>query len=200
MKEKRVGTWFLVVAACCLAGGWVVAQGDPSATDMDAQMAEMMKYATPNEHHEHLARLVGKWKSEGKLWMQPGAPPTLTSGTTENTMILGGRFLLSELTADFMGRPMSGFGLDGYDVYADKHVGIWTDSMGTMIMTLEGECSENGKTRTMISEFDDPMSGQRMKMKMKITHESDDRHVMEGWFLGVGDEPFKCMEFVYTRL
>lgn len=169
------------------------------APDVDEMMAKMMELATPGEHHSHLAQMEGTWKAHGKFWMQPGAPPTESVGTMKNSMTLGGRFLRQEFEGEFMGRPFTGFGIEGYDRGEGEHVAVWMDSMGTMMMVSHGRCSDGGKVRTLVSEFKDPATGVDTKMKFVTTVHGPDKHVMEAYTVLPDMEPMKTMEITYTR-
>lgn len=164
---------------------------------MDDQMAAWMKYAQPTEQHEFLKRLAGSWKGSGKFWMQPDQPPMETGGTSENRMVLGGRFLESRYTSEMMGQPFEGMALDGYDILNGKYVGVWLDSMGTMMLQFEGTVS--GNTREMFAGYTNPMDGKPTRMKGVTTILDENTHRYEGWNEGPDGEFFKTMEIVYTR-
>ncbi|MFQ5670045.1 MAG: DUF1579 domain-containing protein [Acidobacteriota bacterium] len=182
---------------CAGSAGFVLAQ-EP-AHEMDEAMARVMKYAQPGEHHQHLARQAGTWKAQGTFWMQPGAPPVQSTGTAKNSLILGGRFLMTEYSGDFMSQPFQGIGLEGYDIDQDKNVGVWADSMGTMMMSFEGHCTEGGKVRTMTSQFKDPATGQMTSMKAVTSIQGPDKHTYTAWMGPNAEEMKKVMEIVYTR-
>ncbi|HXV77566.1 MAG TPA: DUF1579 domain-containing protein [Candidatus Polarisedimenticolaceae bacterium] len=166
---------------------------------MDETMAAWMQYAQPGEHHRFLRKLAGSWETRAKLWMQPGAPPVESSGSTVNELIMGGRFLRSDYSATFMDRPFQGMGLDGFDNQKRRYVGLWIDTMGTMMLTFEGEADPDGATRTMFADFVDAVTGKPSKMKGVTTIVSDDEHRYESWVEGAEGETFKTMEIVFTR-
>jgi hypothetical protein len=179
-----------------LAGATAQESGQPG---MPEDMAEMMKLAQPGEHHEHMAKLAGKWNSKGKLWMQPGAEPIVSEGTVEVTSILGGRWMKSDFAGDFMGLPFTGLGLDGYDNLSQKHIGVWIDSMGTMMMTFEGTCQDSGRVTTTRSEFVDPATGTAMTMKAVTTIIDDSSWKFDSYMSASDGQEFKSMEILYTR-
>lgn len=127
-----------------------------------AAWAEMMK---PTPHHENLAKMAGDWNIHSKISMDPTAPPTESDGTSHMKVVANGLFLQESVVAPMMGMPWTGFGVFGFDKGKNKHVGIWYDSAGTMIMNLEGECTDNCAQVTLTSTFIDPMSGQPATMK-----------------------------------
>ena len=60
---------------------------------------------------------AGTWDTTMKLWMEPGAEPMVSTGTSTNTMILGGRQLKMEYSGTFMDMPFMGIGFTGFDTF-----------------------------------------------------------------------------------
>ena len=83
-------------------------------------------------------------------------------------------------------------------VAQQKHVGLWMDTAGTMMLHLTGECSNRGKVVTMNSEFLNPM-GEMETMKAVTTVVSKNEYRWEAWQKGPDGESFKSMEIIYTR-
>ena len=81
------------------------------------------------------------------MWCDPdpNAPPMETSGSTETEMILGGRFLVDHTTGEFNGQKFEGMGISGYDNIKQKYISVWLDTMGTGMMTAEGQADAKGK-------------------------------------------------------
>ena len=131
--------------------GQVLAEDKKSEKHMDPQaMMEMYKkLAMPGEPHKLFASLAGSWTTNSKEWMEPGKPPTESTGTAELKMLLDGRFLYQEFTGKMMGHPFSGIGIDAYDNITKKYVTAWMDTMGTGIFIMEGTASADGKTITL---------------------------------------------------
>src|SRR3989338_2792101 len=109
-------------------------------------MANMEAYTTPNEHHDVLKTLEGNWQAEVKFWMDPAQEPQTSTGTSNATMIFGGRFLEQTYTGMMMDQPFEGRGILGYDNIQKEFQGIWIDSMGTGIMKSTGQYDEATKT------------------------------------------------------
>jgi hypothetical protein len=61
--------------------------------DQQAMMEVWKKLATPGEPHKLFASLAGSWTTTAREWMEPGKPPTESTGTAEMKMLLDGRFL-----------------------------------------------------------------------------------------------------------
>ncbi len=166
---------------------------------MDDQMAAWMKYAQPGDAHNYLKSMEGSWKAAGKFWMKPGEPPVEAPGVATNTLILDGRFLQTTYEGDFGGMPFHGMGLDGYDNLNEKYVGIWTDTMSTMMIVFSGSLDSSGKIREMFAEYTSAMTGKPTKSKGVTTVVSENEHRYEGWHMGDDGEWTKAIEIVYTR-
>jgi hypothetical protein len=161
------------------------------------EMAAWLKYANPAENHEFLKKLAGEWDCKTKFWMQPGAPPQESSGTSSQKMILGGRFLQGSYTGEMMDQPFQGMSIDGYDNHTGKYFGLWMDTMGTKAMVFYGTC--DGNVREMICDYDDPFTNRATQMKGVTKIVSENEFVYEGWNKGPDGEFLKQMEVVYTR-
>src|SRR5574341_1027077 len=89
------------------------------------------KAGTPGEPHKLLAKLEGNWTTRSRGWLEPDKPPTESTGTCEQRMILGGHYLRQEYGGDMMGQPFTGICLMGYNNQTKKYESIWLDSMST---------------------------------------------------------------------
>ena len=168
----------------------------PSPEEMEA----MMKLLQPGEHHEYMAQLVGEWATVAKMWQAPGAPPSESEGTTEIVALMDGRYFQATYEGSFMGMPFKGMGIDGYDNVKKKHVGAWIDTFGTGIMYYEGTCSDDHKVVTTHAEVDDPMSGQKVKMRQVTTMIDKDHWKYEAFAESpAGEGEMQMMEITYTR-
>ncbi len=127
--------------------------------DMQAMMEVYEKLGTPGAPHKALAGLAGSWTTRTRAWMEPDKPPMEGTGTCEQKMLLGGRYLQQEYTGEMMGSPFTGINVIGYDNHTKKYVSTWIDSMSTGIYYFEGTASANGKVITQKSSYDDPARG-----------------------------------------
>jgi len=118
--------------------------------DQQAMMELYKQLGTPGEPHKLFASLAGSWTTTTKEWMEPGKPPTESTGSAEMKMLLDGRFLYQEYNAQMMGQPFSGIGIDAYDNLRKRYVTAWIDTMGTSIFLMEGTASADGKTITLL--------------------------------------------------
>ena len=166
--------------------------------DMQAVMETYAKLATPGEPHKLFATLAGSWTTTTKEWMEPGKPPTESTGTAEMKMLLDGRFLYQEFTSQMMGQPFSGIGIDGYDNLRKRYVTTWIDTMGTGIFQMEGTASADGKTITLKGQHAEPGGGQMTHRAIwKIADSNTQTFDMYGTHKH-GKE-MKMLEIAYTR-
>lgn len=168
----------------------------PSQEEM---MKAWMEVATPGEAHKKLEPMVGTFEAKVKSTMDPSKPPEESTGTSENTWVLGGRFIEQKVTGSMMGQPFNGLGYSGYDNYKKKYVGTWMDSMGTMIMMMEGTMDSTGKTMTASGKMDDIMMKKTVTVTSKTTVQDNDHHTYEMWCPGPDGKMMKMLEIHYTR-
>lgn len=187
-----------LLSLCVFFALSLAAQEQPQ--DFEQQMKEYMeKYATPAEHHQHLAKLVGRWTTRTTFWAAPGAPPQESAGTAEHHMALDGRFLLTSYKGDFMGTPFEGMGMAGYDRYKKKYVETWVDNMGTMILVSEGTCDGTGQQRSVTANFTDPMTGVDTTFRSVYRIIDENNYILElHTSLPDGGE-FQLFEIAHTR-
>jgi len=194
-------THFTVTGLCLvLTVSVAMAKDKKPEKQMDPQaMMEMyQKLATPGEPHKLFASLAGTWTTKTKEWMEPGKPPTESTGTAEMKMLLDGRFLQQEFTSQMMGQPFSGIGIDGYDNLRKRYVTTWIDTMGTGIFQMEGTASADGKTITLKGRHDEPGGGQMTHRAVwKIVDGNTQTFDMYGTHKH-GKE-MKMLEIAYTR-
>ncbi len=168
------------------------------AMDPQAMMELWKQAATPSEPHKLFATLVGSWTTQTKEWMEPGKPPTESTGTAEMKILLDGRFLYQEYNGQMMGQPFNGIGIDAYDNMTKKYVTAWMDTMGTGIFLMEGTASPDGRTITLRGSHPEPGGG-------KMTHRAvwkiidDNNQVFEMYGAHGKEKETKNLAIIYTR-
>jgi hypothetical protein len=166
--------------------------------DEKAMMELWKQAATPSEPHKLFAGLAGSWTTTTKEWMEPGKPPTESTGTAEMKMLLDGRFLYQEFTGNMMGQPFSGVGIDAYDNMTKKYMTAWMDTMGTGIFMMEGTAGADGKTITLKGSHPEPGGG-------KMTHRAvwkivdNNTHTFDMYGTHHGGKEAKVLEISYNR-
>ena len=192
---------FAVAGLCLvLTVSVAMAKDKKSEKQMDPQsMMELyMQLATPGEPHKLFASLAGSWTTTTKEWMEPGKPPTESTGSADMKMLLDGRFLYQEFNSQMMGQPFSGIGIDAYDNLRKRYVTVWLDTMGTGIFLMEGTASTDGKTITLKGQHGEPGGGQMTHRAIwKIVDNNTQTFDMFGTH-GHGKE-MKMLEITYSR-
>ena len=174
--------------------GGAAPAGGPTPEEMEA----MMKAATPGEPHKKLTTLSGDWTCKGKMWMDPKAPPTESVGGAKGRMIYDGRYLVQDITGDFMGMPFEGMSIVGYDNTTKEYVGAFVCNMATGIMVSKGKESPDG-TITFTGECVNPM-GQKESFREVMTFKDKDT-VESVMYMKTPKFPeeVKSMEWTYSR-
>ena len=192
---------FTLTGLCVVLMASVAVATDKKAEkpmDPQAMMEVYAKLAQPGEPHKLFASLAGSWTTKTKEWMEPGKPPTESTGTAEMKMLLDGRFLQQEFTGQMMGQPFSGIGIDAYDNLRKKYVTAWIDTMGTGIFMMEGTASADGKTITLKGQHAEPGGGYMTHRAIwKIVDSNTQTFDMYG--AHHGGKEMKMLEIMYTR-
>ncbi len=209
MKTRMFVGGCLVGATVALAAGATLSQDHakqaPGGPEMDpaAMMDAYMKMVQPGEMHKRLASHAGTWNTEMKMWMDPNAPPSVSHGKSRIESVLDGRFIQenADFVIDMMGQemPMQGIGMTGYDNVRQQFVGSWCDSLGTHLLTMQGNFDQAGKVLTMYGTMDEALLGVYGRMVRYQTHFIDhDTFRFEMYDLHAGED-FKVMEITYRR-
>ena len=190
----------VICAALLLLASPVIAKEKKHNKQMDpeAMMEVWKKLGTPGEPHKLFGTLAGSWTTTTKEWMEPGKPPTESTGTADMKMLLDGRFLYQEYNSQMMGQPFSGVGIDGYDNMTKKYVTAWIDTMGTGIFFMDGTASADGKTITLKGQHPVPGGGQ-MKHRAIWKIVDNNSQTFEMYGTHPGQKEMKFLEIVYTR-
>jgi len=174
--------------------------GEQAGGDDAAMTAEFMKLTSPGEHHKKLQPFVGSWKTVTKWRMAEESPWMTSEGASIFKWVLGGRFLVENITGQAMGMPFQGLSHVGYDNFRKEYVGTWMDSLGTAVITYRGSADASGKVFTYRGTMDEPMTGKKdvpYKIVNRVVNEN--KVVMEMWMPGPDGKEFQNMEIAYTR-
>jgi len=170
----------------------------PTEEEMMKRWQESM---TPGAQHKMLEESVGTWDAEVKMWMNgPSGEPMVSKGTSEQKMILGGRYLQQDFTGEMMGQSFTGTGFTGYDNFKKKYVSFWIDNMSTGMSTMDGALDKDGKSVTMWGKMDEPATGQKDKKVKYVTRFVDkDTQVFETYDVTSFGDKKPIMEITYKR-
>ncbi|MBC8173642.1 MAG: DUF1579 family protein [Chitinophagales bacterium] len=158
-----------------------------SQTQADqAEMKRMLEAMTPNDNHTILAGMAGDWNYTWEMIM-PGSPLMESKGEFKNTMILGGRFLQMENTSEgFMGMPLNGLSIFGYDNRSKKFTIYGVDSWGTYSVYAEGDYDPSTQTFTLFGEDHDPRINKTQQFQ--FVYKMIDANTMESEVLFADEE------------
>ena len=208
MKKNKTLIILTALALVLFAGSFVAAQEKAEAPEKTEEascpsgmtpemMAKWAEMAAPNENHKALEGMVGSWAATTKWWATPDGEPMVSSGTSVNSSVLGGRYVKMVYNGDMMGQPFEGLGYVGYDNYKQKYIHLWMDSMSTMMLMSEGTMADGVCTYT--GEFDDVITGKKTTMRQVVTVTDDDHHMMEMFGPAPDGKEFRMMEIKYVR-
>jgi len=180
--------------------------GQPNMQEMMKQMMEMSKL---NENHKVLTDLDGNWNYIIKFWMNPdpNAPPQQSKGTATRKSVMGGRFVVMDVSGKMQmpgedgkmkDMQFKGMGVEGYDNVKKKFVASWIDNMGTGIQFSDGTYDPATKTLTYTSEME-PVPGMKMPVR-EVIKVADNNHMALEWYENHGGQEKKTMEINYTRV
>jgi hypothetical protein len=165
--------------------------------DMAAMMEAWQKAGQPGMHHKHLAKLVGSWEGETKMWMDPSGEPMVTPATIEYKMIMDGRYLMEMISSEFMGQPFMGHGLYAFNNVTGKVQAIWIDNTATGIYSYEGTINESGDEIVLKGKYIDPLTKESKTGRSVMRLSADVLHVVS--YETSGSEEWKMMEITGKR-
>jgi hypothetical protein len=174
------------------------AGGKTEAKEEEKEMPEM---DPPGENHKVLARFVGKWQLDMKMWMGPEA--TEHSVEAEWTSEMGGRFVRQQYEMADGTMDHKGILWMGYDNMRKKFREMQLMSISTMMNVYEGDYDAESKKLTLSTTW--PMTWQGQTMEYTTNHiyhfESDDRikFTVMSKVKGSDGDFKKEVEGVYTR-
>ncbi len=180
-----------------------VASATTNAPEPELDSATMMKnwqsYMTPGEAHKMMASMNGEWTGDITMWMAPDAPPTKSTGTAVNKMIMGGRYQQSTHTGSWDGMPFEGQSTLAFDNAKQTYISTWIDNMGTGIMIMEGKYDSTTKVMNLKGKMVDPTSGKELNVRETFRVIDDNTHLMEMFCDTRDGKEYKNMEIKYTR-
>lgn len=165
------------------------------------QMAEAMKLGQPSDAHKKLGAFEGRWNYVGKFWMDPAKKPVVMKGTSENTWILGGRFLQAKATGEAVnGMPaFEGMGLTGYDNVKQQYTSNWYDNMSTGTMTATASFDDKSKTLNEKGSYFCPMEKTEKNYRAVWKVKGKDTYQYASYMTDAKGKEVKTMEIEYRR-
>ncbi|MEZ4846657.1 MAG: DUF1579 domain-containing protein [Bdellovibrionota bacterium] len=166
------------------------------------QMEEAMKLGAPSDAHKKLSAFEGKWTYTGKFWMDPKQKkPEMMTGTSENTWVLGGRYLkakaMGEASKDWP--AFEGIGFTGYDNVKQEYTSIWMDNMTTSAMTATASFDDKAKTLTEKGTYHCPMKKSEQTYRSIWKVKGKDAYQYVSYMQDDNGKEYKAMEIEYRR-
>ena len=200
MKHSRriAGLVVACAVAAAVAGAAEPQKQEPKAkgTSQKGDPPEMAP-PRPVPQHQELAKRVGTWDAVVESYMEPGAPPQASRGSETNTMDSSGLWLLTEFKGQMMDQPFEGHGITGFDTAKNKYVGVWADSYGTHMMTMEGTGDASGRI-TMLGESPG-MDGKMERLKIVTEPKGDGAYTMTMTRRGPDGKDVPGVRITYTK-
>jgi len=203
MKRPTYLVGTVALCATILVSAGLLAQDHPQgdmSPEQQAMMKAWMEYSTPGEHHQQLAKKVGEWQIEGKMWHAPNTEPELFDGTSHIKAIMDGRYFLEKIDgSEFMGMPFEGRSVSGYDNLTQTYFVYFFDNMGTGVSQYTGTPSGDGKTIHYTVRVPDIMTGKYKTARAVETTLSDDKITFTMYDTTPDGQEFTSMEIIMTR-
>ena len=106
----------------------------------------------PHKEHLWLAQLLGEWSYDSECDMEPGRPPSRTTGT-EKVRALGGLWVVLEGQGEMPGgAPHQMLVTLGYDPELQRYRGTWIGSMMARLWIYDGTLDAGGRVLTLASD------------------------------------------------
>ena len=129
--------------------------------------------------------------------MEPGKPPTRSTGTLSGQM-MGDLWALVVVKGEAAGQPYHGQGMYGYDSKKMKYIGAWADSMSEHMWKYEG--SVEGNALVLNSEGPLPTEPNKMiKARDTWAFKNQDTLVLTGQMEGPDGKFITMMTATCTR-
>ena len=201
-KRTYLGGIGAVCAAIIVSAGLLAQDKENPYGEMSPEQEAMMKawmeYATPGMEHAELAKKVGEWSLDLKMWHELGAEVEVSQATSTIKPIFDGRYFLETVKSEYMGMPFEGRALFGFDKLTKKYFTVWFDNMGTGLTTYTGTASGEGTIHYSV-EMPNPQTGQYETGHATDKLVSDDEYIFIMYRKAPSGEEFKAMEITATR-
>ena len=136
----------------------------------------------------------------------PNAPPQQSKGTATRKSVMGGRYVMMDVSGKMQmpgedgkmkDMQFKGMGVEGYDNVKKKFVASWIDNMGTGIQFSDGTYDPATKTLTYTSEME-PVPGMKTPVR-EVIKIADNNHMTLRWYKIMAAREKKTMEINYAR-
>lgn len=190
-----------LIPLVCASGVFAAKKADKAGRagmTPEEMAAAWEKIATPSESHKLLDAMAGNFTAVVKYWIAPDQPPVESKATSQNEMILGGRYLKQSYKGDFRGKPIEGMGIIGYDNVRKKYTAMWVDTSGTDMLLTEGDADAAKKTIKAQGTFKDSLTGKQGKLRT-VTELVDASTIKYELYKTRSGKETKVLEVTYSK-
>jgi hypothetical protein len=188
-----------IVAAAATAEKPAEGAATQAMPDSATQAKNWQSYMTPGAEHKMIAEAKGTWEAEVSMCMAPGTPEQKATMTTENKMLLGGRYQQSTSKGTMMGMPFEGISTLAYDNHKKQYQSTWIDNMGTGIMVMNGTWDEATKTINFSGRMMNPGTAVEEDVRETFTLIDKDHQLLQMYGKGPDGKEYKTMQIHYSR-
>jgi hypothetical protein len=146
-----------------------------------------------------LERLAGEWSVVSEATLGPGQPP-VRNESRESARLLGGKWLVAEITRSVRDRTHSSILTLGHDDHQGHFIATYIDSMQRHMWSYTGTLDDTGTVLTLNTEG--PILGDPSKVaKYRVIIESraDDFKLMRSKIFGPDGQWFEFSRTEYRR-
>ena len=186
----RAVRFLAVLAATLAAAGFAKAQAHG---DKPASNAAQVSPTSPGPAQDFLAKRAGEYTRSIKFTGQSGE----WTGTSEITVLLGGRFIMEHNRDVVMGRPVEGMRIYGYNNVTKQYEAVTMYTMSTAITKLTGTSDDGGKTVDYSGASDEPRG--KVPLHARVKQIDDDHFVLSLSTTGPDGKEMTFQETTYTR-
>lgn len=176
-----------------------VAGGLRAQSEEEKMMAMYMEMARPVAEHKKLESLAGDWQATTKFWFGPAGEPQRYTGTARNRMILGGRFLQSDVRQKRGDMSMESLTLYGFDRRTSEYTLVGYDTLGTYYITAAGKPDSARGGVVLNGTYLQPPALTEQRYTFVWTEKSANEHVFTLYFLGADGKDMRVAETSFTR-
>jgi hypothetical protein len=160
---------------CVFLFALVISSNAFSQNTIEDQKA-LMYLTTPNENHELLKRMVGKWKQNYQYTRKD--QQEYGKGFSENQLFFGDRFLEMFNSIDYFGTGASTMQIIGFDNYIQKYTIYSIDEIGTDSKFATG-IYDAENDQLIFESHEDVLAQGKMPFRIVITFERENKFTYE---------------------
>lgn len=131
------------------------------------------KLAANSKPHARLRAFAGEWDVTATMGAADGTPQGTGTMQSRESIVCGGRWLLTRVDGTFSDMPFHAVGLMGFDPVSKRYVNYWADSFGAYLAKSQGNANDDG-TKFEMSGPSIGMDGSETTMDETLTFEGAD--------------------------